>query len=53
MGETSPAHAEFCCRRCRRAVSSAFQTMPDGMDASIIRIGVNFAPDWYFTQSIT
>jgi len=27
--------------------------MPDEMDASIIRTGVNVAPDWYSTQSIT
>jgi len=26
--------------------------MPDEMDASIIRTGVNVAPDWYSTQSI-
>jgi hypothetical protein len=31
----------------------SFQTMSDEMDASIIRIGVNIAPDWYSTQSIT
>jgi len=27
--------------------------MGDEMDASIIRIGVKVAPDWYSTQSIT
>ena len=33
-------------------MAGAFQTMPDEMDASIIRTGVNVAPDWCSTQSI-